>query len=109
MFTAIVLGAAAAVAAFAVYYFVSQYRVAIGSVWQRLISAAKNSATMLWQYVIVAASYVLVWADYGAGFFGLPEVQKFLADNVTPTRMGIVMMVIAVITILARLRSLGAR
>lgn len=106
MLNAIVLIAVAAVIVTIVGYLVSSYRKAQGSPWRKLLAGAKNSATVLWQYIVTAGGMVIVFADQAAAYFALPEVQAFIKDHLTPTRVGIAMTVIAVITIIARLRTL---
>lgn len=108
MLTAIFLLINAAIVVFCVYKFVQNYRAAEGSTWERLVSAAKGSASVLWGYVVTASGYLISWSEQATAFFNFPEVQKFITDNVTPTRLGIVMIVIGAISIVARLRTLGS-
>ena len=49
---------------------------------------------------------LIVWADNAAQYFALPEVQAFIKDHLTPARVGVAMSLIALITIIARLRTL---
>lgn len=85
------------------------YSQATGSPWERLLVSAKNSATVLWSYIVAAAGMILTWADQAAQYFNMPEVQQFLKDNLTPTRLATAMTVIAAVTIVARLRTLQSK
>lgn len=86
--------------------FAKKYRAAEGNTWQRVLKATQDSASMLWNYVILFASDLLAWSEKGAEAFNMPEVQQFLTDHVSPKRLATVMAVIAVVGIAARLRGL---
>lgn len=86
--------------------FVMKYRAAVGTTWQRSVIAAHDSAVMLWQYIVLFAADILAWSEKGAEALNLPEVQQFLTAYVTPKMLAGVVAGIAVITIVARLRTL---
>ena len=106
MITTIVLVAALAVSIFVVYRVVVNYRTAEGSVWERLIAAAKNSATVLWQYVVIAGGTLLGWSVQLADALNMPEVRSAIQDNLRPEYVGVALVGIAIITVIARLRTL---
>lgn len=85
---------------------VAGYKAATGTIWERVFSGAHDSATMLWGYITTAGGLGLVWADRAAQFFNLTEVQAFLSQHLSATSVGIAFTIIAVITIIARTRSL---
>lgn len=93
--------------AFIVVKLVVGYATAEGSPWDRILASAKDSATILWNYIIAVSGALIIWADQAAAFFNMPEVQKFLTEHLTPARLGTALTVIAVVGIVARLRTLG--
>lgn len=86
--------------------FAKKYRAAEGTAWQRVLRATQDSASMLWNYLILFASDLLAWSEKGSEALNLPEVQQFLTEHVKPTMLASVLAVIAVIGIAARLRGL---
>lgn len=89
-----------------IFMIAKRYLDATGTVWQRLLMATSQSATILWGYIVAFSGYLISWSEKATDFFNLPEVQQFLKDHVTPTRLGIVMVVIGIVSIVARLRTL---
>ena len=106
MLTTIVLVAALAILAYIAYRVVLNYRAAEGTVWERLIVAAKNSATVLWQYVVIAGGTLLGWSVQLADALNMPEVRSVIQDNLKPEYVGLALVGIAIITVVARLRTL---
>lgn len=83
------------------------YRAATGNTWERLIAAAKDSATILWaRFVAIIASVVGVIGDAG-NLFGLPQVQPFVEQWLSnPKVIAAVLLGVSLITELARKRTL---
>lgn len=98
------------VVAMAVLYFawrvVAAYRKAEGTTWERVLATAKGSATVLWQYVVGAAGVAMTYAAQVADFFNMPEVRDFITKQLTPTQVGVALLVIAAVTVFARMRTL---
>ena|SRR5690349_18417867 len=108
MFTAIVLIATAAILAACAYWFVRSFRAATGTTWQRLLAASKDSATILWSYIVGAVGTLITWSSTAADALNLPEVNSFLTTYVAPypKALGAIVAGIALVTIVARLRTL---
>jgi hypothetical protein len=106
MFTAIVLIATAAIFAACATWFLRSYRAATGTTWQRLLAASKDSATVLWGYIVGLAGTLLTWSVTAADFFNAPEVRTFVETNIKAEYLGAALTVIALVTIAARLRTL---
>lgn len=103
-FLSLVLG----VVAFFGWRFAQTFRAAVGSPWERALAAAKDSATVLWQYVVAFAGVAIAWAAQAADYLNLPEVRGFIQQNLQPEYVGAAFMAIAVVSIVARLRTLRA-
>jgi hypothetical protein len=100
-----------AIAAFSygVFRFVRNYREAQGlTTWERLLAAAKDSATVLWSYTVLLGGYIITGLAYGADFLNLPEVRDLVQESLPPEVVGPVLVVIAAMTFVARLRTLRA-
>lgn len=107
-FTGLFLLLVVGVVAFGVWKFCVRFKAAEGNVWQRSVSATHDSAVMLWSYLTTFTGTLLVWADYAADFFNMQEVKDFMALHISPTRLGILIIAISVVTIVARVRTLFA-
>lgn len=95
----------AALAWFA-YHFVSKFRESEGSIWERTLAGAKDSATVLWGGVLYVAGVLLYLAEKASTFLNMPEVTSFI-QNQLPSQWGAIgLMVVGVVTIIARLRTL---
>jgi zinc transporter ZupT len=108
MFTVLVLIATAATFAACATWFVRSYRAATGTTWQRLLVASKDSATILWGYIVGTVGTLITWSSTAADALNLPEVNSFLTTYVAPypKALGAIVAGIALVTIVARLRSL---
>lgn len=102
----IVLIAAIAILVYAGYRFVGRYQAAEGSRWQKLITAAKGSATVLWQYIVGAGGYLMIWTVNAADAFNLPDVRAWIQAHLSAEMFGITLLAVALIGFLARLRTL---
>jgi hypothetical protein len=86
---------------------VMSYRAAVGSVWQRLLAAGKDSATILWARFVVVAAWIvnaLVWL---AELLNAPNVAAAIQQYGGPKTVAAIMVTVAFITELARRRTLG--
>lgn len=99
----IVVAAAAAYGAFRVY---DNYRHASGTRFERVLSSTKNSATVLWGYIVTVAGTLLGWSGQVADFASMPEVRAFIEQHMKPEYVGMAVTAIGVLTVLARLRTL---
>lgn len=104
----IILIVAAAGLAYMAYRVYENYRAATGTVAQRLLASTKNSATVMWGYIVTAGGMLLAWSEAGASLLNAPEVHDWLVAHMKPEHVGIAISVIGAITVLARLRSLLA-
>ena len=98
----------AAAAAYGVYRAAAVYRATAGSPWDKLLATAKNSATVLWQYVVAGSGVVMLYAGQAADLLNMPEVRVFIQERMQPEYVGGALVAIAVITVVARLRTLRA-
>ena len=106
MFTIIILAFVAICLGSFIARFVQDMRHSEGGLWARAVAAAEDSATFLWCYFILVASTLIGWADQASQFLNMPEVTNFIHTYFTDTRGAMILAGIAVITILARMRSL---
>lgn len=83
------------------------FQTETGSTWQKLLAATKDSATVLWSYIVGGAGMLIMSADKLADALNMPQVTSFIQQYLSPTSVGIAMCVIAIITVIARLRTLG--
>jgi hypothetical protein len=60
----------------------------------------------LWGYFLLVASTLIGWADQASQFLNMPEVTNFIQTYFTSTRGAVIIASIAVITIVARLRTI---
>ena len=75
---------------------------------ERILAGAKNSMTILIQYLVIIWSALLGLISYlSDNILNLPEVQAWVRVAFEPEIVLGVTAVIAVLTMLARLRSLG--
>ena len=91
---------------FIVIHAVMAYREAQGTVWERILSTSRDSATWLWGKFLFVAGLLIEAVNQLATYLDRPEVTTFVNSYVPPRYVAGVMVAIAVITLLARLRSL---
>lgn len=96
------------IAAYGIWLVISRYNAAEGTTWERLLATAKGSASILWQYVVAFGGLAITWASSAADVFNMPEVQAFIKEHLRPDYVGPALVAIAVIGIVARLRTLRA-
>lgn len=97
-------------AAIAVYYVYSTYRryqAATGGAWQRLLSSAQGSATMLWSRFVAALAATVGVIGEAGNSIGLPQAQDYAEKLLgNPRYVAVAMIVFSAITALARRRTL---
>jgi hypothetical protein len=85
---------------------VISYRAAVGTVWQRLLAAGKESATILWARFTVVVGVVVNGLVWMADVLHAPEVANAIQTYGGPKAAAAVLIVVAVITEMARRRTL---
>ena len=104
----IILLACLAAIAFAAYRVTSRYRASTGTTWQRVLATAEGSATVLWGYIVALGGLAVQAASSGADVLNMPEIKEWITSYLSPELAGGVLLVIGVLTVLARFRSLFA-
>jgi phage-related protein len=102
----LILIAALAIIAYLACDFAQEYRSAPGTVWDRMLAAGKGSATILWarfSVVVGAVSAVLV---NGANLLNAPGVADAIKAAMQPQYVAIFTIGVALVTELARRRTL---
>lgn len=102
----IIAFALAAALAYVAWRIVTRYSAATGTAWERLLATARDSATVLWQYFVVAIGAAIANLGAAAELLNMPEVKGFLQASLQPEYVGAAFAAIAVVTIVARLRTL---
>lgn len=82
------------------------YKSSAGSLWQRLLAGGHGSATILWQYAVMASAAFLGNVEKISNGLNLPEVQTFIHANLPPQYLAVVLIAVSVVTIIARVRTL---
>lgn len=97
-----------AVALYLVWQVAARYRAAEGTVWERLLATAKDSATILFNKVVAVVALLVGGLGDVAEFAGQPElkttIETYLGGN--PKVLTVVLLIVATITIFARKRTL---
>lgn len=106
MFGTIFLGACLLAVVFVVIRFVANFRAAQGTTWQRSVSAAHDSATMLWGYMLTVSGTMLGASVKVSDYLNLPEVRTFIEQNVQAEYLAYALLAIGVVTLAARARTL---
>lgn len=107
MFNIILLMLCGGGIAYFVYRVVTRYQAATGSVWERLLATAKGSATVLLSYAQMVGGFVIAGAEQVSTLLNQPEITSFIQAHVPPQWLGLVLLVMGLITLLARLRTLA--
>lgn len=92
--------------AFFIYQFVKEYREATGSIWERAVEACKDSATILWARFVAIVGAVALYLGDIANVLGAPGVSSAIQTYADPKVVGMVMIGVAVITEIARRRTI---
>jgi hypothetical protein len=96
-------------AAIALYFIVDAviaYHRAVGSVWQRTLAAGKQSATIVWARLVVIITAGISGLAWLADFVNQPGVSAAITTYLKPNVVAGIMVAVAVITELARRRTL---
>lgn len=70
--------AALGLAAFIVYDFVTVFRSATGTTWQRILAAGKHTETILWARFVQLVGALSAFLAGSADWFNLPAVGDFI-------------------------------
>lgn len=83
------------------------YKKATGTVWQRLLASASDSATLLWSKFVLLLSAGTGFLTNAADYFGDPSLAAAIKAALTPEHVVYFAIFVTFITILARKRTLG--
>jgi hypothetical protein len=84
-----------------------RYRVTVGSPWERLIVAGRDSATILWQrFVIIVAGLAGSLGEL-ADWLNEPALKEAIQASLKPEYVAVFTVAVALVTIVARKRTLG--
>lgn len=86
--------------------FALAFRASEGTVWERLLATSRHSATWLWSKVLLVAGSLIQVAQNAATWLNMPEVSTFIQANLPPEWVGYMLLFVAVMTFLSRMRSL---
>ncbi len=79
---------------------------ATGTLWQKLLAVGRHSATILWARFTVAVAALADGAVWAADFLGSPQVAGAMQAHLDPRTVAAVMVAVAVVSELARRRTL---
>lgn len=102
---AIALGAVG-VFAFVLATFVRDFKAATGSLWERLLASAEDSATKLWAKALVLVSTAAGSLVFATDYVNDPQLSAMIKAALPPELLPIFGIVAAVVTIWARNRTL---
>jgi hypothetical protein len=80
------------------------YRKATGTTWQRLLSAADDSATLLWSKFMLLVSALTGVLTNAADYFGDPSLSSAIKEVLQPQYVAYFAIAVTFITIWARHR-----
>jgi hypothetical protein len=84
-----------------------RYRAASGAIWDRLLSSAKDSATMLMTKLSVVLAAIVANIGDAADFVGLPSIREYAEKLLaSPKSVAVTMLAMALIIAIARKRTL---
>lgn len=86
--------------------FVRDYSKATGSVWQRALSASRDSATMLWTKLLALGTSLFGFLVWGADLIGDPQVSAKIKEVLTPEMLTWIGIAVVIINAIVRLRTL---
>lgn len=81
------------------------YVQSTGTVWERFLATAKNSATILKEYVVIIGGASLTFSEKAADMLNFPEVVSSM-QRIPTKYVGWAFVATAIIGIGARMRSL---
>lgn len=94
------------VAGYIVWTFSREYKEAKGTMWERALEASWDSATILWSKVVIVATVFVNGVAYLASALDAGTVEQIKLYLPVEYVAGF-MVVVMLITIVARIRSLG--
>lgn len=95
-----------AVAGWIVWTFSREYKEAKGTMWERALEASWDSATILWSKLLIVGSVFVNGVAYLASALDAGTVEQIRVYLPVEYVTGFLVLV-AIVTIVARLRSLG--
>lgn len=90
-----------------IYSFFHEYSKADGTGFERLVNAARGSATMLWSKFCIFVGSLASVAMGAADAFNMPEVKQQIQAYLTPEHTALLLIGVAVMTQWARSRTLS--
>lgn len=94
------------IASYVAYVIVSSYLASTGTVWERLLAASQNSATILWSKFVMLIGFATAGMDYVADLLGMPEVKDTIQSVMKPQYVALFVVGAAALTIMARKRTM---
>lgn len=107
MLQPILIAAFGGVAAYFIWMTVSRFMAETdGTVWERLLAAGSDSATKLWARFMVIVGAGLGLLTTAADYLGDPGLSAAIQQYLDPRYVGAAMILISLVTIWARRRTL---
>jgi len=92
--------------AYIAYVVFSAWKNQTGTVWQRILGTANESATILWAKFVAAIAIIVGGMDYIADIIGAPEVKDAIQGVMNPKYVAGFLVAVALITVIARKRTM---
>lgn len=92
--------------AYIAYVVSSAWKNQTGTVWQRILGTANESATILWAKFVAAIAIIVGGMDYIADIIGAPEVKDAIQGVMNPKYVAGFLVAVALITVIARKRTM---
>lgn len=106
MISTIVTLAVVATLAWLAYHVVKKFRETEGGAWERLLAGFKDSATILVAGATYVGGAILGVIGKAADALNVPQVAEVVRTQIPAEYMGYGLMAIALVTVIARLRTL---
>jgi len=103
----LLFSASLAVATWFVYDFVKALATEKGTLWQRLLAASKDSATVIWSKFVIVVGMIVAVLDRIATAFGDPALATQIQTYLTPQYVGYGLAALFAVNMWARFRTLG--
>jgi hypothetical protein len=104
--TAILIGVFLVINVWLIWTFVRDYARATGTPWQRMVAAGQESVTILWSKVLMLLGALSGLIVKAADYLGDTGLSTQLQALLKPEYVGAFVVLVAVITIYARKRTL---
>ena len=92
--------------AYIAYVVFSAWKNQTGTVWQRILGTANESATILWAKFVAAIAIIVGGMDYIADIIGAPEVKDAIQGVMNPKYVAGFLVAVALITVISRKRTM---